>query len=258
MAQYQDHMLILKSRPYRESDALITAFGLKSGKIGAIAKGTRRAKNRLAGLYPLSYTVCEIYHGRSNLDTITGTDLVEGFSGMRQDLSRLSWGMLLADLVDEMWEERDAAPAVFPWVVGGWEGLAQGANALTITLTACWHLLQLAGYYPQWETCEVCGRVPDDGPVALDLVHDRLYCTRHRPGDDHLVSVFLGTWRTWRRWMELDVNRLGQYEAKGAIGAQIFTVFRRYVQSHIGRLPRSLQFLQEVENIGVEGEDLTT
>jgi DNA repair protein RecO (recombination protein O) len=83
MAQYEDHMLILKSRPYRESDALITAFGMKSGKIGAVAKGTRRAKNRLTGLYPLSYAVCEIYHGRSNQDTINRAGRLGGFFGRR-------------------------------------------------------------------------------------------------------------------------------------------------------------------------------
>ncbi len=253
MAQYEDHMLILKSRPYRESDALITAFGMKSGKIGAVAKGTRRAKNRLTGLYPLSYAVCEIYHGRSTLDTITSADLVEGFSGLREDLSRLSWGMVLADLVDEMWAERDPAPQIFPWVIAAWQGLAAGESPLTVTLTASWQLLRLAGYYPEWQVCRVCGQPPSKGTVWLDVDHDSLLCAAHAGGEEARLSVALGTWRTWQQWMALDVNRIGQYEAKGIIGSQMFQVFRQYVQGHIGRLPRSLQFLQEVENMGMEG-----
>ncbi len=253
MAQYQDHMLILKSRPYREADILLTLFGIKSGKIGAVAKGARRPKSRLAGVYPLSYVICQIYHGRSSLDTLNGVDLVDGFPGLQKDLSRLSWALLLADLVDEMFSERDPAPEVVPWIIAAWDRVAREGPGLTTALSAGWQLLKLAGYIPQWETCHICGEIPVQNSVGVDWEHDVMYCSRHLPvrsqGASEGMAVSLGSLRTWQRWMTLDVTKLGNYEAKGIIGEELFFVFGQYIERHIGRMPRSWQFVREVENI---------
>ncbi len=252
MAQYQDHMLILKSKPYRESDILLTLFGIKSGKIGAVAKGAKRPKSRLAGIYPLSYAICQVYHGRSSLDTLNGVDLVDGFPGLQKDLSPLSWALLLADLVDEMFSERDPAPEVVPWVIAAWDRLQQEGSNLTTSLSAGWHLLKLAGYLPQWETCEACGEIPRQSPVGVDWEHDVMYCSRHLPsssGESRGMEISLGGLLTWQRWMALNVTKLGNYEAKGIIGDQLFFLFGRYIERHIGRMPRSWQFVREVENM---------
>jgi DNA repair protein RecO (recombination protein O) len=163
--------------------------------------------------------------------------------------------MMLADLVDEMWSERDAAPSVFPWVVAAWQELTAGSNPLTLTLTASWQLLRLAGYFPQWRTCSVCGKCPVAGPVWIDPEHGTMLCSTHRGRSDTETSLSLGALRTWQQWMNLEVGKIGQYEAKGVIASQLFSLFRLYVQGHIGRLPRSLQFLMEVENMVGEGED---
>lgn len=257
MAQYQDHMLILKSRPYREADLLLTLFGIKSGKIGAVAKGARRPKSRLAGIYPLSYAVCQIYHGRSNLDTLTAVDLVDGFPSLQKDLDKLSWAMFLADFVDEMFQERDANPAVVPWLIAAWERLSVAPGSLSIALTASWHLLKLAGYTPKWDACEICHKPPVPPTVVVDWENDVLYCHEHSPAshreNNHYghfgMEISFGTLRTWQQWMTLDVSKIGNYDAKGLIAEQLFALFGRYVESHIGRMPRSLQFVREVENM---------
>ncbi|MCL4318991.1 MAG: DNA repair protein RecO [Firmicutes bacterium] len=253
MAQYQDHMLILKSRVYRESDVLLTLFGIKSGKIGAVAKGARRPKSRLAGVYPLSYVICQLYHGRSSLDTVNGVDLVEGFPGLQKDLSKLSWALLLADLVDEMFSERDPAPEVVPWIIAAWDRLAREGSHLTTALSTGWQLLKLAGYIPRWDTCDVCGDIPRQNSVGVDWDQDVMYCSKHLPPSSEQsrgMEISLGSFRTWQGWMALDVTKLGNYEAKGIIGDQLFFLFGRYIERHIGRMPRSWQFVREVENIG--------
>ncbi len=249
MAQYQDHMLILKSRPYREADILLTVFGIKSGKMGAIAKGARRAKSRLAGIYPLSYAVCQIYHGRSTLDTLNGWDLIEGFPALQKDLSKLSWAMLLADLVDEMFLERDPNPSVVPWLIAAWERLARASAPRTTALTASWQLLKLAGYIPQWDRCGLCQQVPLQGPLWIDW-EQGVYCASHYPNHHPGgMEISLGTLRTWHQWMALDVTKIGNYDAKGIIANQLFDLFCQYVEHHIGRMPRSLQFVREVETM---------
>ena len=79
-----------------------------------------------------------------------------------------------------------------------------------------------------------------------------MYCSRHLPsssGESRGMEISLGGLLTWQRWMALNVTKLGNYEAKGIIGDQLFFLFGRYIERHIGRMPRSWQFVREVENM---------
>lgn len=68
---YTTTAIVLSSRQYLESDALITFLSPKWGKISAIAKGVRKTKSKRAGaLQPFSEIKVQLYRGRT-LDTVT-------------------------------------------------------------------------------------------------------------------------------------------------------------------------------------------
>lgn len=257
MAQYQDHAVVLKVRAYREHDSLVTIFGLKAGKVGAIAKGVRRAKSRLAGgVRPLSYSVLELYQGRSSLQVINEAALVDGFSKIPEDLERLSWGMMLADLVAELWAEHEASPETFSLLVAALQSLNEGRNAATVGLTGAWHLLRVAGYQSDWTHCGVCRSPLTQGPIAIDIAHLQPLCAvcRNASGIDGL-SISLGSIRSLQYWMTLYPKKFGQVEVKGGMKEELFSLLERYVGYHLGRIPRSFEFVRTVsEGTGSEGK----
>lgn len=255
MAQYQDDGVVLKTRPYREADSLVTIFGLKSGKVGAVAKGARRPKSRLAaGLYPLAYSHFTLYRGRGELHTVVTAELGDAFSGLRDDLLRMGWGMVLADLVDEMFSPLDAAPEAFYLLVAGLTALGEHRDADTAGLTASWQLLRAAGFGVAAEICADCKQpLAIEGGVYLregGVVLCR-GCTRRRGADGLALSP--GTLKTLSGWMATAPERMGAIRVVGGVRLEMLKWFERAATGQIGRRPRALKFLFRV--LDGEGEE---
>lgn len=254
MAQYQEAGIVLKSRPYREADSLVTIFGQAHGKIGAIAKGVRRPKSKLqAGLYPLSYVMVELYQGRASMATVIGADIIQGFGRMRDDLTALSWGMVLVDIVDGLWSDYDASPETFQWLILGLEALNQGRDPATVGMTVAWRCLEVAGYAPEWGQCRDCGRPlgQQKGPIALVVAQGQAQC-QDCVGGKPTESLSLGSYKTWQQWVTINPSRLGAVEAKGFVYRELFDLLDRYVVAHVGRRPRSLSFVQSLLTLSNE------
>lgn len=249
MAQYQDHVVVLRSRPYREADSLVTLFGIRTGKVGAVAKGIRRPKSPLAGaLQPLSYSQVGLYQGRSSLETVTDAELVDGFSRLANDLTRLTWAMALADLVDELWAEHESSPETLSLLVGALEALNGGKPPAAVGLAAGWQFLRIAGYLPHWAACAQCGESIRRGPVQVDLSSSDILCGGcRREGSPGKKDISLGSLRSLQYWMALPPERLGLMEAKGQIKDECLALWMLYARYQIGKSPRSFDFLASVE-----------
>lgn len=263
MAQYQEAAIVLKSRPYREADSLLTLFGQAHGKTGAIAKGVRKPKSKLqAGLYPLSYVMAELYQGRASMATVTGADIIQGFGRMRGDLTALSWGMALADIVDGLWSDHDASPETFQWLIVGFEALNQGKDPATVGMTVAWRCLEVAGYAPEWGFCRDCGQpIGQSGPIVLSLHEGQAQCKECAgPSKDEREKLSLGSFKTWQQWMTLNPSRLGAVEAHGVVYRELFDLLDRYVVAQVGRRPRSLSFIQSLVSLSQDesGREITT
>ena len=70
--------VVLRSIRYGEADRIVHLYSATRGKIGAIAKGSRRPKSRFGGrLEPFFRLDMVLYEGRSDLLTVTGASTVE-------------------------------------------------------------------------------------------------------------------------------------------------------------------------------------
>src|SRR5438045_4093476 len=103
---YRCEAVVLRQRRLGEADRILTLYTPQLGKVEAVAKGVRKQTSRKAGhLEPLTLSSLLIASGR-NLDIITQAETVESFLPLREDLTRLSRGMYVAELVDRFSESR--------------------------------------------------------------------------------------------------------------------------------------------------------
>lgn len=255
MAQYQDHVLLLKSRAYREADVIATGFGLKTGKFSAIVKGIRRPKSKFHGhVSPLSYSVLEIYHGRSNLDTVVGAELVKGFPRLALDLDRMGWAMILADTVDQLWADREASPETFTVLVAALDALDHVKAPATVGLAAGFHLLRVAGYGVEWQHCSACEAPLSRGPVAIDVESGEAFCPTCRAGRGGLIFISLGSLRSLQYWLAQNPRKFGQAEVKGQMQTELTELFYRFTVARAGRPLRSFDFLRHVSRLAEVSE----
>jgi len=161
---YQTEAIIISKIKLGEADRILTLCTPDYGKIEAVAKGVRRPKSKMAGhLELLTYSQVRLARGR-NLETITGSQTIESFMALRNDLWLTSCGLYAAELTKQFTAEHVAHPDLFQLLLATLRRLAD-ADSPEMTLRYFeLHLLESAGYRPQLQECVNCRT--DLQPVA--------------------------------------------------------------------------------------------
>lgn len=162
-ASVKTEAVILRSLRYGEADRILHLYSPELGRIGAIAKGVRRAKSRFGGrLEPITRSALLLHRGRGDLYTITGADTVDAYRRLREQHASLDMAARACDAVGRIFAEGDPHPAVFHLLCNELALLdadpahATHANQLAFRLK----LLVAAGLAPQLGACANCGE-PD-------------------------------------------------------------------------------------------------
>ena len=245
MAEVRDRVLVLRHRPYREHDALLVGFGRTQGKFSAVARGVRSSRSHLAaGVQALTLTDMTVYRGRSSLYTIAAADAVRHYPRIRENLERTARAAMLADMLDELWSEHDAAPDAFSLVVEAFSALDEGRPAPAVFLAAFWQIMRQAGFALDLSRCSACGAALDEDPQPGFRAASGPVCGRCRiPGDEELPSAS----RAWLRRAEtLSPDRLGTVLGSRALMEALERQAKHYILYHLGRMPRAFRFWEQV------------
>jgi DNA repair protein RecO (recombination protein O) len=252
MPEHRDRAVVLRVRPYREYDVLVTLFGEQLGKVAAVARGARRSSSQLAaGTQPLALSQVRLFEGRSTLWTLSGAELEALWSRLRGDFERTARAAMLADTVDELSTDRDPAPETFRVLTAALSALDAGEAARVVYLAGLWKLFRPAGLQPDVSVCHGCGvALPSEGEASWRQGEGPV-CRDCRRQDDQRLPP--GALTLLRHWARLEPDRLGQ--GRGAPGLLGFLdrLTRDHVLYHTGRMPRAFRFWQQVEGMLEEG-----
>jgi DNA repair protein RecO (recombination protein O) len=106
--------VVLRSFRLGEADRVLHLYTLEHGRIGAVAKGIRRTKSRFgARLEPLSHVELMVHHGRGELGTVTGVQLIRPHAAARADQYRLGVGLVGAEAMLRLYTEQEPNPRAF-------------------------------------------------------------------------------------------------------------------------------------------------
>ena len=155
--------IVLRSIRYGEADRILHLYTPQHGRIGAIAKGARRAKSRFgARLEPFFQIKLVLHEGRGDLYTVTAVDTIEPYAALRGSADALDSAARACDAVARLFETDEPHPEVFALLANELALLnsvpthpeaARPANALAFRLK----LLLAAGIVPQLGSCASCG-----------------------------------------------------------------------------------------------------
>ncbi len=152
--------IVLRSIRYAEADRILHLYTPLHGRIGAIAKGVRRARSRFgARLEPFFQVRTVLYEGRGDLFTVTAVDTVATHGSLREQAATLDAAARACDAVTRLFETSDPHPEVFRLLANELAllnrdaGQARTANGLAFRMK----LLLAAGIVPQLAACASCG-----------------------------------------------------------------------------------------------------
>jgi DNA repair protein RecO (recombination protein O) len=152
--------VVLRSIRYGEADRILHLYTPGRGRVGAIAKGVRRARSRFGGrLEPFFRLQLQLHEGRGELLTVTGAHTIDGYPRLRTNADALDAAARACDAVGRLFETSEPHPGVFNLLcrrlhlLDGRSEVATRAAGLQFRLK----LLHAAGYAPQLGACAQCG-----------------------------------------------------------------------------------------------------
>jgi DNA repair protein RecO (recombination protein O) len=170
--------VVLRSIRYGEADRIVHLYTPLRGRVGAIAKGARRARSRFGGrLEPFFRLDLVLHEGRGELLTVTAAETVDGHARLRADGPALDAAARACDAVARLFETDEAHPEVFNLLCNELALLdrdparATRANQLAFRLK----LLLAAGFAPHLASCASCGA--DDHLVGFSGAAGGVVCT---------------------------------------------------------------------------------
>jgi DNA repair protein RecO (recombination protein O) len=152
--------VVVRSLRYGEADRILHLYTPHRGKIGAIAKGVRRARSRFGGrLEPFFRLDLVLHEGRGELLTVTSAETLAGYPRLREDGAALDTAARACDAVARLFDTTEPHPDVYNLLCNELALLdadparAGHANQLAFRLK----LLLAAGFAPQLGACASCG-----------------------------------------------------------------------------------------------------
>jgi DNA repair protein RecO (recombination protein O) len=176
---YRDRGVVLRTHKLGEADRIVVILTAEHGKVRAVAKGVRKTKSRFGSrLEPLSHVSLLLYRGRE-LDVVNQADSVESPRELRDDLDRLTQGIALLEVIDQLTPDREPVPELYRMLVGAMRTLATSASELVVP-AFYWKLLAAEGVRPELDRCVSCGSA--EALVAFDLGEGGVLCRSCRQG----------------------------------------------------------------------------
>jgi len=111
----KDTAICIRCVDYSETSQIVTFFARQSGKIGAIAKGSKRAKSSFEGAIEIfSFGDIMFHAGQDDkLSTLTEFQQKSGLSGLSRNYLGYNSSLFACELVTNLVDEYDPHPQLF-------------------------------------------------------------------------------------------------------------------------------------------------
>jgi DNA repair protein RecO (recombination protein O) len=161
---YRDEAVVLTTVKLGEADRIITMLSREHGKIRAVAKGVRRTKSKFgARLEPFMRTDVLVAEGRT-LDRITQAASIAPYAdSICGDYDLYANGSVILETINKLVNaEHESAREQYQLLVAALAALAGHRHpSRMISASYVMRSLALAGWFPRFDSCVVCGRQDD-------------------------------------------------------------------------------------------------
>jgi len=246
--------IVLRARPFGESDKIVSFFTQHHGKLTGIAKGALRSRKRFVNSLEIFSLVNLSFQerSRSHLAFILSADLVRGPRVLITDLDRIAHASYLVEITDGLVAEREENPVLFEHLKDGLAHLEERGTSLRFLTYFELKLLRLAGYQPVLDICRRCRTKCPDGAVAK---------WHFSPLDGGILCDFCS--RSCREVLPLGrsaVEVLAALQAENnylperlslpaSVVAEIRSVVLRFIQFQMDREIKSAPFLHQFSSV---------
>ena len=246
--------IVLRSRPFGESDKIVSFFTEHYGKLTGIAKGAARSRRRFANSLESFSLVNLAFQDRahSSLVFVVSADLIDGFRTLMTDLDRISYASYLVEITDGLIAEREENPAVFQHLKEALSRLAAQGISLRFLTAFELKLLRLTGYQPVLDACKKCRQHRADEAVSrwhFSALEGGILCDPCSRSARELLPVGTSALELLTALQAENSALLGRISLPMSVVKEIRTVIMRFIQFHMDREIKSAPFLHPFSSV---------
>lgn len=243
---YRTEAVVLKRSDFGEADRLLTLYTPNLGKIRAVAKGVRRTASRMAGHLELfTHSTLLLAKGRS-LDLVTQAQTVDAYRPLREDLVRVGYAYYVAELLDQLTEERLDNYPTFSLLLDTLQRLCEAPEPLLAAECFQWQLLDHLGYRPELHRCLECSATV--GPLGnrFSATSGGVLCTRCASSEPAAIALEVGTFKLLRLLLRGDYDLAKRVRLNSGLRLQLERIGRSYLQAVLERELKSAAVLKSL------------
>lgn len=157
----KDHAICIRAIDYSETSQIVTFFTKATGKLGAIAKGSKRPKSAFDGAIEV-FSHGKIVFSDSNkekLAVLTEFEQTPAFTHLQSNLLALNCALFAAELLGNLTDDYDPHPQLFDSFLKFLQNVSQTAdkpNTLVLLILFQLSLLREVGLQPILNACANC------------------------------------------------------------------------------------------------------
>ena len=243
---YRCETITLSHTPLGEADLLVTIFTRDQGKIRAVGKGARRSTSKLVGhLEPLTVVRMLMVHGRT-MDIISQAEVVESFAALKENLTAISKGQYLAELVDGFGAEASANPDLFQLMIETLRAVEADPDSDMPLRAFEFHLLQVSGLMPELYHCVECRQELEPGAHRFSPNVGGTLCPDCDPSDAHLRPLSLRALKVLRLFDRSSIAEASNLTVDDSLAEELKSLLSTTVGYWLGKEIRSNSFLERL------------
>ena len=245
--EYQTEAIIIKKTKLGEADRILTMYTPGLGKIQGVAKGVRRPKSKLSGhLELLTYSQVTMAQGH-NLDTITGSQTINGFTPLKTDLWLTSYGLYITELVNQFTAERVEDERLFRLLLDTLQNLCQANNRELLLRYFEVHLLEETGYRPQLQECVTCHRILEPTTNSFCARIGGIVCPSCAVNQPFSRPLSLNALKVLRFIQRNNFDTVGRLKIDTVLSLELENITRSFLKYLLERDVRSANWLDELK-----------
>ena len=246
--------IVIKTTDYGESNKILTIYSREMGKVGAVARGAKKPRNRFVAVsQPFTYAYFVCYFG-SGLGTLQQGESIEHFRQIKQDLVLAGHAAYVAELLDKATEERVRNPFLFELFLQTLRYLDEGYDPDIIKNIFEVKMLPILGLKPNFTGCALCGKTT--GPYVFSVREGGFLCRQCSHHDPHHLQVSQATIKLLRLFSLLDVKKIRSINVKERTKKELELCISTYYDEYSGIYLKSRRFLKQLAQLHPPQEDV--
>ncbi|WP_010303371.1 DNA repair protein RecO, partial [Kurthia senegalensis] len=237
--------IVLKTRPYGESNKVVILLTREAGKVAAMARGAKKPSSRLAGIcQPFMHGIFIVHHGRG-MGTLQQGEAMESMRHVMTDIEATAYASYIVEIVDRLVEQDQPDSYAFDVLSQALHAIEEGYDPEAISLFVEWKMLPYTGVQPILHQCASCGAT--DGEFAFSFSQGGFLCHRCFHQDAYIIRLTPTQLKLIRMFYLMPIDQLGELTLKKETKKFIKNIVSTIYEEQTGMRFKSKKFIEQLE-----------